>query len=242
VTSALEVLNIARSQLGVVEQPRGSNRTPYSEWYGLPTGAWCAMFVSWCFAHAGMPQPASTSKGFAYTPSGADWYKRRGRWSTAASVGDVVFFDFPGDGVNRISHVGIVEAVPGDGSIVTIEGNTSGIANGSQIDGGGVFRRARRAGIVGYGKPAYSGGRALGPAHYAGGTSDVQVQDLKRGDQGPAVKSLQALLNAKASSNLALDGDFGAATETAVKNYQRFVRLGVDGEVGPQTWRTLLNL
>lgn len=61
------ILARARSQLGIHEKPFGSNRTPYSKWYGL-VGPWCARFVSWCFFHEGLPLPASTSKGFAYTP------------------------------------------------------------------------------------------------------------------------------------------------------------------------------
>lgn len=139
------------SQLGVTESPAGSNRTPYTEWYGL-TGPWCAMFVSWCFAMEGQPLAASTSKGFAYTPSGAAWFKKQGRWTGEPARGHVVFFDFPSDGVDRISHVGIVTAVHGDGSIETVEGNTD--ERGGRT-GGKVMRRRRRVGIVGYGIPHY---------------------------------------------------------------------------------------
>jgi len=142
------VLNLARSQLGVYEKPDNSNRTPYSEWYGL-IGPWCAMFVSWVFYHAGLPLPASTAKGFSYTPSGAAWFQRRGRWTRVPRPGYVVFFDWPDDGVNRISHVGIVESVRADGAVVTIEGNTG------SAHGGMVMRRVRRTGIVGYGIPDY---------------------------------------------------------------------------------------
>lgn len=146
------VIEIAASQVGVQESPSGSNRVLYSNWYGL-IGPWCAMFISWCFYQAGMPLPASTSKGFAYTPSGVAWFKAQKRWyTTSPKVGDVVFFDFPGDGVNRVSHVGIVTATNADGSIDTIEGNTD--ESGGRT-GGKVMRRRRRAGIVGYGRPAY---------------------------------------------------------------------------------------
>ena len=139
------------SQVGVEESPSGSNRTPYTEWYGL-VGPWCAMFVSWCFAMEGNPLAASTSKGFAYTPSGAEWFKKQGRWTTDPARGHVVFFDFPGDNFNRISHVGVVTAVAGDGSIETVEGNTD--EKGGRT-GGKVMRRRRKVGIVGYGIPAY---------------------------------------------------------------------------------------
>ncbi|MGH9151601.1 MAG: CHAP domain-containing protein [Acidimicrobiales bacterium] len=162
-TTALDrVIARFESQLGVTEQPPGSNRTIYTEWYGL-TGPWCAMFVSWCFATEGSPLAASTSKGFAYTPSGAAWFKKQDRWATDPARGHVVFFDFPGDGVDRISHVGIVTAVHGDGSIETVEGNTD--ERGGRT-GGKVMRRRRKVGIVGYGVPAYvDAGFAAEAAH-----------------------------------------------------------------------------
>ena len=141
----------AESQLGVSESPAGSNRTPYTDWYGT-VGPWCAMFVSWCFAHEGNPLAASTSKGFSYTPSGAAWFKSQNRWTATPARGHVVFFDFPGDDVNRISHVGIVTAVNADGSIDTVEGNTD--EKGGRT-GGKVMRRRRKIGIVGYGVPNY---------------------------------------------------------------------------------------
>jgi hypothetical protein len=56
----------------------------------------------------------------------------------------VVFFDFPEDRVDRISRVGLVEAVSGDGSVTTIEDDTTSGRGGSQRDGDGVGRRHHR--------------------------------------------------------------------------------------------------
>lgn len=149
-TTVNAVLRRAQSQLGVHEDPPGSNQTPYSEWYGT-RGPWCGMFVSWVFFFAGLPLPASTAKGFAYTPSGAAWFQRRSQWTHTPKPGHVLFFNWPGDGINRISHVGIVESVRADGAVITIEGNTGAAYGGS------VMRRVRRSGIVGYGIPDYDG-------------------------------------------------------------------------------------
>lgn len=153
-TTTNDVVAQAERWLGTTEQPTGSNKVPgITDWYGL-VGPWCAMAVSRWFFDAGLPVPASTSKGFAYTPSGAAWFNRQGRWKTRdPQRGDVVFFDFPGDGVNRISHVGIVTAVNADGSVNTIEGNTD--ERGGRT-GGKVMRKTRSVGIVGYGVPAYT--------------------------------------------------------------------------------------
>lgn len=77
------------------------------------------------------------------------------------------------------------------------------------------------------------------PSLIGGPTVDVPLPVLKRGAQGGAVRSLQTLLNAKAGQGLKVDGDFGPATEIAVRNVQAFFRLSVDGVVGGQTWPTL---
>ena len=38
---------------------------------------------------------------------------------------------------------------------------------------------------------------------------------------------------------VSIDGSFGAATENAVRAYQRFAKLTVDGVVGRATWNSL---
>jgi peptidoglycan hydrolase-like protein with peptidoglycan-binding domain len=62
---------------------------------------------------------------------------------------------------------------------------------------------------------------------------------LRRGSKGNSVKDLQNKLNIAMRANLQVDGDFGPATERAVKDFQRSGNLDVDGIVGPQTWRAL---
>jgi len=112
----------------------------------------CAMYVSWDFYNmlGFSPFPATTSKGFAYCPSGVSWFKSKGKWAsktTRPQRGWIVFFDF---GKGRPSHVGIVLDVLKDGRIHTIEGNTS--SGGSQDNGGIVVEHYRStSSIVGYG-------------------------------------------------------------------------------------------
>jgi len=71
-TTPNDVLQVAMRQLGQKENPPGSNKSKYGNWYGMD-GAWCAMFVSYCFHQAGMPLPITNKKGFAYCPYGVDW-------------------------------------------------------------------------------------------------------------------------------------------------------------------------
>lgn len=85
-----------------------------------------------------------------------DWFARVGRriaWTETPQRGDVVFFDFSGGHAKR-SHVGLVEHVNANGSLTTIEGNTSVT---SQDNGGAVMRRTRwRYQVTSYGRPAYA--------------------------------------------------------------------------------------
>ena len=74
---------------------------------------------------------------------------------------------------------------------------------------------------------------------YSGQMTAEDMPLIKRGSKCEAVKKLQQILNTK-GYKLSVDGDFGPATEAAVKAYQKANGLEVDGEVGPMTWAALL--
>lgn len=65
------------------------------------------------------------------------------------------------------------------------------------------------------------------------------IPTLRRGSQGDEVAELQALLNAKQGYDLEIDGNFGKATEVAVRDFQAKHGLTADGIVGPKTWAAL---
>lgn len=73
--------------------------------------------------------------------------------------------------------------------------------------------------------------------------ADGQHPFLEYGSTGPAVAELQRDFNRIFPSYpglpLAVDEDFGPATELAIREFQRRVGLEVDGEVGPLTWAQL---
>ncbi|GAA4191527.1 hypothetical protein GCM10022252_31450 [Streptosporangium oxazolinicum] len=119
----------------------------YTQWYASSLGKgsyfltapWCAIYVAWVAERAGVRAKVGTD---AYTPTWAAWYAGRGRWGTAPRPGAIVFFDWSGGkSRSRIDHAGIVEKVHSDGSITSIEGNSSGR----------VQRVHRTSSIVGYG-------------------------------------------------------------------------------------------
>ena len=143
-----KILELAQSQIGYTENPPNSNHTKFNEWYyGKPVSApWCAIFVSWLFAQNGKVLPWQNERGFAYCPYGVKRAKELKIWFGNPRIGDLIFFDWGGDGI--ADHIGIVEKVNADGSITTIEGNTS---TTNKSNGGQVMRRTRyKNQIMGY--------------------------------------------------------------------------------------------
>jgi len=70
---------------------------------------------------------------------------------------------------------------------------------------------------------------------------------LRRGSSGPAVRELQFYLYLAAAFDsslptLTIDGQFGAATEAAVRAFQQLAGLTMDGIVGRATWDALYAL
>lgn len=149
-----KVLEVARGEVGVLEDPPGSNRGRQVEAYlgstGLDGGyAWCAAFVHWCFQQAA--EALGTDNPCICTAGVLDHWNRAGREGarriTHAQASQdpqlvqpgMVFVIDTGD-PGGAGHTGLVERVEG-GKLVTIEGNTN--AAGGR-EGVGVFRRHRR--------------------------------------------------------------------------------------------------
>jgi hypothetical protein len=158
-----KIIQIAQAEIGYIEGP-ADNQTKYQK----ANQAWCGAFVNWVAKQAAVRIP-----NCVYTPAGAVAFMDKNKWQDAATAtpepGDIVFFDFPGDALDRISHVGIVIKDNGDGTVTTIEGNTSPDKKGDQRNGGEVCRKIRAyqnknrgklkpslaVAIVGFGKPTY---------------------------------------------------------------------------------------
>lgn len=242
-TTPQNVLRIAARQIGNTESPRNSNMNKYGAWYGMNRAPWCAMFVSYCFYNAGLVIPITTPKGFAYCPYGVKWFREKGQLFNTPQVGDVVFFDWRRDGVS--DHVGIVEAVNANGTITTIEGNTS---IGNDSNGGEVMRRNRPLSVVaGFGRPSYTGTSAsvldeptifpAWPGYFIMLTTPLmkgndvlkwQQQMIRRGwNLGPG-----------GSTGKGDDGEFGERSHEVLIKFQIEKGLEADGVLGPLSWDT----
>ncbi len=62
---------------------------------------------------------------------------------------------------------------------------------------------------------------------------------VKKGSKGAAVKELQTLLKQAGYYKSTLDGDFGPATDAALRKFQKDKKLAVDGVAGPKSWAAL---
>lgn len=161
-------IQAAWAEVGYVEGPK-ENETKFGKAMGANYLPWCGSFIMWCAKKVGLVIP-----NVILTSAGAQSFQARKRWQDAATAtpepGDLAFFDFPGDGVERISHIGIVIGVePRKGIVHTIEGNTSGDSKGDQRNGGMVtfktrtYKKTRRfklkrqepVSIVGFGRPKF---------------------------------------------------------------------------------------
>jgi hypothetical protein len=138
-----KIAAIATAELGVAEQPPGSNDAPRIAQYrtattGSGVGPWCAYFTSWVGQQAGVPV-GPNGQGIGYVPTVKQWAESEGRYIPAGSgapqVGDLVVFDRGGDGV--LDHIGVVTGVRPDGGIDTVEGNSSDKVNARSYGPGG---------------------------------------------------------------------------------------------------------
>jgi len=162
-----EFIKIARAEIGVVEGPK-DNETKYGAFTKANFLPWCGSFVNWCANEVGLKIPNCVS-----TLAGAQAFIKKDQFEKAEEAtpfpGDIVFFDFPGDGIDRISHVGIVVRDNGDGTVTCIEGNTAPDKKGDQRNGGQVCLKKRAykkkngaalkkslpVYVVGFGKPVF---------------------------------------------------------------------------------------
>lgn len=223
--TASQLVKKARSQIGVKEHPKNSNRTKYGKAFGMNGQAWCGIFVWWCFHQLKADNLFCGGHRIAYVPSIADYYiaQKRIVKKTKGKKGDLVFFDFNHNGTS--DHIGIIEKNLGGGYYKTIEGNT-GIGN--DANGGQVMHRKRHTSVI---------SRIARPKYIKPKAKPIKPEKLptmKRGSSGKYVKLLQKKLS------ITSDGIFGAKTEKAVRKWQKNKGLKVDGIVGTKTWKSLL--
>lgn len=166
--SGSNIVEMARSQLGVQEIPANSNCVSYVKWYNNWSDSvspssyadwhWCCIFVVWAASQFGYVD-RNASDIFAWTAScttqfdymvntkGYAWTRVSNVWNNPNETvlpGDIMFFCESGSFSGTKGHVGIVQEVgPSNTYIITVEGNTGGrfSPDGHGTPNGGVSRQ-----------------------------------------------------------------------------------------------------
>jgi hypothetical protein len=248
------LLEVIQKEVGTIEGPK-DNETKYGAYTKANFLPWCGSFVMWSANQAGVKIP-----NVVYTPAGVTGFKSKNKWvpvkGNKPQAGWVVFFDFPGG--RDIDHVGWVLKDNGDGTCITVEGNTTADGKkGSQSNGGECVKKLRAYAtnkkglpvfIAGYGSIDYPDADtpvlknkeekkvALAEVAKSQGVEVPAVKlfkPFKVGASGSSVKVVQEALKITA------DGKFGPGTEKAIKAFQKKENLPATGIVDEETYRRI---
>ena len=131
---------------------------------------------------------------------------------------------------SKYSHVGLFV---GNNTVIEAMGTINGVTT-SRVTAGKWTHWGELTGVF-YGNAESAVSESSDPVQTAGKPT------LRKGSKGNAVRELQTML-LKLGYDLGpcgIDGDFGKATEAAVKAFQSDHRLEVDGVVGSATYGAL---
>lgn len=123
-----DIIALAKTQIGVTEDPPGSNNVLYNTvYYGHPVSGgeypWCVVFIWWLFANLGASDLFCGGEKTAWCNFVRDYAKKNNQWVTDNyKPGDLIMFNWNTDDV--LDHIGLVIEVNGN-ALTTIEGNVS---------------------------------------------------------------------------------------------------------------------
>lgn len=251
-----DVLKIAAGEIGYYAPNDPEPGSKYGRWMAGYTGEswlagpsaeiwWCMIFVSWVFNQAGVKFPGFPSYNTDNTLAAA---RKAGRLTDAAHAGpgDIVIFDW-NFASKATDHVGIVEKNYGT-YLQTIEGNTSGSANGKQSNGNGVWRRTRNYSVVAGVVSPYWNGSAETTPQPSGlldvdgywGPATVRACQKALGTEVDGIVSGQDSRDMKAIGGIPSSAwKTGRGSSQMVHAIQSKVGADADGYFGPNTCKAL---
>lgn len=252
--TAKEMIEFAKTFIGIKEYPANSNRTQFGEAYGFNGVPWCCIFQWYLFNKKGMVVQFYGGKKTASCTTLMNWAKNKHKFYTSGyQPGDLVFYNF--DNKPDADHIGLITEVH-NGYIMAIEGNTSPGKRGSQDNGGMVCLKKRlNSLILGVYRPDYATEKGSNDksnviqpikpttasqfkinktilkgqkaANYFISNSLKKIgEDGIRGSETrkAAVMVIQTALNKDYNFKLAVDGIWGSATDKAFGSH--YVKLG----------------
>ena len=204
------------------DENRAMSRKYGSKWIGHYVADCSGMFV-WAFAQFGLKMSHISSNIFISYCT-----KNKGKLTTALKrtilPGSAVF---TGETAGKHPHVGLYI---GNDTVIEAKGTVAGVITSKLTDKKWTF----------YGE--------LKDVEYDGVEPSPQPEPspgwrptIRRGNKGADVIECQTMLTRLGYDigKSGIDGDFGRATEAAVKSFQSDHKLVVDGVVGPMTWDAL---
>lgn len=142
-----KIVEIALAEVGYQDGPNRDSK--YGVWFGLNHVYDCGEFVSWAYFHAGYPLGRMDfMKGFASVPFALKHFTATNEITKFPQEGDIVIFTWNG---KDAQHVGIFVKDNGDGTITTLEGDTTNPnfkINGGEGSGGWVQQKIRNKNLV----------------------------------------------------------------------------------------------
>lgn len=210
--TAKQIIDKALSYLGTYDG--GNNNVIFNtHYYGSAVSGsaypWCCAFVWDIFRMCGATDIFNGGQKTAYCPTVLSWGKNNGLTVNKANgqYGDIVLFDWNGDGI--ADHIGLIISKNADGSYTTVEGNT---ATSNYSNGGYVLKMLRyQWQIIGIVRPKYNGTTSTGSTTtttpskpdilYQVYTSESgwlpTVKNLEdyAGEDGQAIKGIRVFLN-----------------------------------------------
>lgn len=245
-TTREQLAGLANSFVGTVHVSGYNEPNPFSHDLNRPTEAWCGDFVTDVYKRAGVPLPSmqpGCRTGFAYCPDAVNYGRQHPGMvipSWEAQPGDIVLFDWDGNGV--ADHTEIAEGWSNSGVLTTVGGNSS--------PNGGVNRHEWTAKVGQGNRQVIAVLRAdhlvkftvpePSPKPVPEPSKPARLLMLKTPMMhGSDVRAMQEAL-AKAGYNPgALDGVLGPHTRDALMAFQKANGLAADGIRGPLTYAKL---
>lgn len=192
--SLSKVLEVARGELTVAEDPPGSNRVKYNTaYYGREVSGkdfpWCVTLQWWIFQESGERMAFFGGGKTASCRTLLRWYREQGLTADkqAIQVGDILIQNFSGKKVSGeldTEHCGlVVEKGPLVGTWYCVEGNTSPGEEGSQDNGGCVALKLRSVkNVIGVCRPQYKKEEPMPKDDITGHWAEKEIRRcMKRG-------------------------------------------------------------
>lgn len=235
------------------ERETGSgNNTTVNKYWNAIGAAYCGFTVWYADKLSGGEQILAGCTNPAYCRTLGEWLTAKG-WrlsdNSKAQKGDIAFYCQYNEKEKRwmYQHVFFIfEKISGT-QFITLEGNTqcydtvekakAAAVGAGDYEGIGYKKRDMPTSSVWQiFHPPYAG-TAVKPKQTV---VSVQLPQIRFGDVGDHVESMQLLLNGKGYDCGKVDGVWGAKTDAAVLLFQRAAKLTADKICGKDTWTALM--